>query len=235
MRKLTIYTDGASRGNPGKSASAFYVHELNVTDGLSYPDLTNNQAEYSAIVFAMNTLAVGGYEGYQLDFHSDSQLVVNQLNGTWKTNDAALRVFRDIILNDTRFNTSFTWVPRDTPGIVKCDALCNKILDEYHAPCCIVVSGDLANVHQVFLQYFTIHHIKITGREALSASSFIHPCEHDDVNLFLPCLIPKMDRFHAISDVKSYIMGLSMGLFLNKGTVISIHYDKLGDYMEVVP
>ncbi|GAJ10069.1 unnamed protein product, partial [marine sediment metagenome] len=51
--KLKIYTDGASRGNPGPAASAFlFVHNDNIIhDECDFNGTaTNNTAEYRAII-----------------------------------------------------------------------------------------------------------------------------------------------------------------------------------------
>ena len=56
MKKLTIYSDGAARGNPGKAAAAWLI--LENTDVLeansrALGEATNNYAEYSALISAL--------------------------------------------------------------------------------------------------------------------------------------------------------------------------------------
>lgn len=95
---LIIYTDGGSRGNPGPGACAFVIqssekilYQQSFLLGLT----TNNQAEYSAVVNALNHLL--NYPPFILNttrlivFRSDSQLIVSQLSGLFKIKDAKLR------------------------------------------------------------------------------------------------------------------------------------------------
>ena len=58
MRKIIIYTDGASRGNPGKaSIGVVFCNEKGETikEYSEYlgDNLTNNEAEYQAVIFAL--------------------------------------------------------------------------------------------------------------------------------------------------------------------------------------
>ncbi|MDP3994395.1 MAG: RNase H family protein, partial [bacterium] len=59
MEKIIVYCDGGSRGNPGKSASAFVV-KINgkvVKSGSAFLGIaTNNVAEYSAVIIALEWL-----------------------------------------------------------------------------------------------------------------------------------------------------------------------------------
>ena len=53
---LTIYTDGASRGNPGAAAYAYVIErdgELLIEEADCLGQMTNNQAEYTALVRAL--------------------------------------------------------------------------------------------------------------------------------------------------------------------------------------
>jgi ribonuclease HI len=55
-KAVTIYTDGASRGNPGPSAFAYVITRDGadvVEESGCLPDTTNNVAEYTALVRAL--------------------------------------------------------------------------------------------------------------------------------------------------------------------------------------
>ena len=88
---LTVYTDGASRGNPGKSGAGILILDEN---GLQIASLneylgisTNNEAEYKALIIALEFLS-GMAKDADADiaevlFLLDSQLLVNQMNGVY--------------------------------------------------------------------------------------------------------------------------------------------------------
>lgn len=90
---LTIHTDGAARGNPGPAAYAYVIEgddqELIEEAGL-LGEKTNNQAEYIALIKALeHALDLG--ENHRVVVHSDSELMVKQLNGEYKVKNEELR------------------------------------------------------------------------------------------------------------------------------------------------
>lgn len=92
---LYIYTDGASRGNPGKSASGYLIldyKDRQLAKRTFYNGVcTNNVAEYRAMVAALRKALAMAHEGEHAVIHSDSELMVNQLSGHYKVKDTALR------------------------------------------------------------------------------------------------------------------------------------------------
>jgi ribonuclease HI len=137
MTALTIHTDGASRGNPGPSAFAFTIQG----DGLStveeagrLPDTTNNQAEYTALVRALeHALKLGA--DHRLTVHSDSELMVKQMTGQYRVKDAGLRPLYEkaVRLKDQfRHPVKFVHVRREKNG--RADELCNEVLDGRRRP-----------------------------------------------------------------------------------------------------
>ena len=90
--KLTIYTDGASRGNPGPGAIAFVILDSKgklVKEHKHFiGDCTNNIAEYSALIAALKRAVKLGDE---LTCVSDSKLMVNQMNGEFKIKKPHIR------------------------------------------------------------------------------------------------------------------------------------------------
>ncbi len=100
MKKVIIYTDGGSRGNPGSSAvGVVFCNEKrqcfkNYSEYLG-DDLTNNEAEYQAVVFAMQKYkAVFGKklaQNTEIEIKSDSELLVKQLNGKYKILDEKIQ------------------------------------------------------------------------------------------------------------------------------------------------
>ncbi|MCF7890477.1 ribonuclease HI family protein [Candidatus Bipolaricaulota bacterium] len=132
--ELNIYTDGASRGNPGNAAWGFVIldeHENPVTDQSGYiGNSTNNQAEYFAVIRALQRAKELTRGKVQL--HSDSQLLVNQVTGSWKVKDDELRrLYRRVRSLVSQFReVNFTHLPRENPHIGEADELCNRRLDE---------------------------------------------------------------------------------------------------------
>ena len=130
--KLKIYTDGASRGNPGPAASAFlFVHNDNIIhDKCDFiGTATNNTAEYQAIINALK-VAERFSRGY-IQVFSDSNLAVQQINKKWKINYPHLSKMCSEVykLCEKYEQVEFFHVGRNQPYIQKCDKLCNERLD----------------------------------------------------------------------------------------------------------
>ncbi len=92
------YTDGASRGNPGLSGIGAFVtapdgteHELKKFLGIK----TNNQAEYAALLLALEFL-IKEKAGDVL-IRADSELMIKQMRGEYKVkNENILPLYREI-------------------------------------------------------------------------------------------------------------------------------------------
>ena len=93
MKKIIIYTDGGSRGNPGKAAAGvMFCNEKgqSIKEYSEYlgDNLTNNEAEYKAVVFALKKFkAVFGKKlakNSEIEIRSDSELLVKQINAQYK-------------------------------------------------------------------------------------------------------------------------------------------------------
>lgn len=132
-RTLLIFTDGASRGNPGPSCYAFIfvesgsiVHERAGFLGVS----TNNAAEYQAVIHALREAAGRGDK--RVGVHSDSELVIRQLTGRYRIRKSHLAVLHaEVIALIERFQeVAFVSVSREDPFIRHADMLCNRCLDE---------------------------------------------------------------------------------------------------------
>lgn len=92
QNKIIIYTDGGSRGNPGKSAIGVVIKDKTYSKYLGIK--TNNEAEYEAIIFALKKIKqiLGNKKSkeMELEIRFDSELVVNQLNGNYKIKEQRL-------------------------------------------------------------------------------------------------------------------------------------------------
>lgn len=133
--RIEIYTDGAARGNPGESASGYSIYS---GDRLIGEDVwyngrrTNNFAEYTAVINALKW-CLGNVDAGTADVtvHSDSQLVVNQMNGSYKVKSTDMRGLNSELkrLCGGFRRVSFRSVPRSDGLIAKVDRRLNAFLD----------------------------------------------------------------------------------------------------------
>ena len=134
MRKLDIFTDGAARGNPGKSASGYMVYEKGKLIGKDFffnGIQTNNFAEYTAMIRALEWVLVEAGSECEITITSDSELVVKQANGQYKVKSEKMRMLHERLtkLRESFVSVKLVNVPRENPGIVKVDAALNMLLD----------------------------------------------------------------------------------------------------------
>lgn len=133
---LSIYTDGGSRGNPGHAGYGLVVYDSQqqiIHQASHYLGIkTNNEAEYQGLLSALVWL-----QNYSQDhsltsvnFFMDSELIVRQIQGSYKVKAANLRpVFNQIkaILSSLNFPVKFTHVLRHKNA--KADQLANLAMD----------------------------------------------------------------------------------------------------------
>ncbi|HUD21134.1 MAG TPA: ribonuclease HI family protein [Candidatus Saccharimonadales bacterium] len=101
MKEIVVHTDGASRGNPGAAAIAYVIEGLNdsaIEHGQTIGKTTNNQAEYQAMLVALEKIQLELAEPAQVQCFSDSELMVKQLNGQYRVKDALLKPHYEKIL-----------------------------------------------------------------------------------------------------------------------------------------
>jgi ribonuclease HI len=77
---ITVYTDGACRGNPGRGGWAWAVPGGRFASG-SEPATTNQRMEITAALEALRTLTADGAS--DVDLVSDSTYVVNCFKDRW--------------------------------------------------------------------------------------------------------------------------------------------------------
>lgn len=90
-RHLVIHTDGGARGNPGPAAIGVIIQEggrVIDTIGRSIGSTTNNQAEYQAVVAALEYALA--QQAAEVDLYCDSELVVKQLTGHYQLKNKEL-------------------------------------------------------------------------------------------------------------------------------------------------
>jgi ribonuclease HI len=130
-----IHIHGASRGNPGPAAIGYIIErpgEPEVKHAEHIGVATNNVAEYAALLHALQHAQRLG--GRRLDIKSDSNLLVQQMSGTYKVRDQGLSPLHAQASSLCRAfdSVTFSHIPREKHH--RADALCNKALDEQHTP-----------------------------------------------------------------------------------------------------
>jgi ribonuclease HI len=140
MKKFIIYTDGGSRGNPGQSAIGVVIcnekeQELKKYGEYLGNNLTNNEAEYQAVIFALKKFkALFGKklaEHTEVDIRCDSELLVSQVNGEYKVLDEKIqKLFMELWNLRLDFKKiKFKLIPREKNR--EADKLVNQALDNY--------------------------------------------------------------------------------------------------------
>ncbi|MFA5535626.1 MAG: ribonuclease HI family protein [Bacillota bacterium] len=132
MEKVTIYTDGACRGNPGPAGAGALI-----LDGKGQPiaeiseflgNATNNIAEYTALIKALEkTLALGIHKA---EIFTDSQLLVKQVLGEYKVKNEGLKsLYQRVKELEQQFEQfAISHVPREKNKLA--DKLANKGIDQ---------------------------------------------------------------------------------------------------------
>lgn len=131
LKKLAVYVDGASRGNPGAASigvvfqdGAKVVKTISKTIGVA----TNNTAEYTALIFAMQEAVM--MRVTELDVYTDSELVARQFSGQYKIKEPSIKLLFEFVahLKKGFSRLTVTHVPREKNQLA--DAEANKALDQ---------------------------------------------------------------------------------------------------------
>jgi ribonuclease HI len=134
ITKVLIVTDGASRRNPGPAAIGFGIYDENwdlLEERAEYiGDATNNEAEYRALIEALDC-ATRHCRG-DIEHFSDSELLVKQLNGQYKVKAQNLKPLIEKIFTEKQYFNSVVHrhLPRGNAKIQRIDNLVNQKLDE---------------------------------------------------------------------------------------------------------
>lgn len=139
--QLRVYTDGASRSNPGHAACAYLVTDQEDRPVKMYseylgPRVTNNVAEYYGLIRALafvTEFTSGSPALTTITIRSDSQLIVEQVNRRWKVRDEELKIIcsqcqqhvHELLSRGHRVTLEHIRREENT----KADWLCNEALD----------------------------------------------------------------------------------------------------------
>jgi len=141
MNILNIYTDGGARGNPGpagigvvfKNGEDESIHSHKEYIG----EATNNQAEYAAIIRALELVLKSKWfaennkkEGSKIVCRLDSQLVVEQICGNYKVKNSGISELMSqvkTLLNQIEMPIEFIHIKREQNKLA--DKLVNQAID----------------------------------------------------------------------------------------------------------
>jgi ribonuclease HI len=129
---LILRTDGASRGNPGPAAAGVVIESQSgelIAYGKKYlGTMTNNQAEYQALILGLRALA--RYHPAEAHVLMDSELVVRQMTGQYRVRDESLRPLYQEAQALVRQLPSVTFQHVMRSQNARSDALANDALDQ---------------------------------------------------------------------------------------------------------
>lgn len=134
-KSYSLYTDGASRGNPGHASIGIVIKEMGTQytteHGFYLDQATNNQAEYCALLAALHLIHERERDAgvkIHITAHADSQLMVRQLTGEYKIKDPILQcLHKEIMQLASGYTMRYVHVLRAQNA--QADALANKALD----------------------------------------------------------------------------------------------------------
>lgn len=146
MNKLSnviVNTDGGSRGNPGPAAVGVVIQDSKGGTIKEYGEvigghMTNNEAEYEAVIFALKKLkALFGKEVTQdmsVEFRVDSELIANQLAGAWRVEEERMQGLYMKVHNLEFDFKEVNYVAVRRENNVRADELLNQALDGKSGP-----------------------------------------------------------------------------------------------------
>jgi len=130
--KLLLYTDGASRGNPGEAGAGMVIldgqGEEIAAQGRYLGTCTNNVAEYKALLMGLSQASQLG--GRSIEIFLDSQLIVRQIQGLYKVKSSDLQPLfaKAQELLSTFENYEITHIPREKNK--RADQLANQGIND---------------------------------------------------------------------------------------------------------
>lgn len=135
-KHIYVFTDGASRGNPGLAGIGIAVKDVegNIieTHRKFVGNATNNTAEYTALIESVRFLNKLKSDFDVINFQLDSELVVKQIKGEYKIRHKDLiKLSLEFWKEIKKLNKNFTvtHIPREENKVA--DKLANEAIDEH--------------------------------------------------------------------------------------------------------
>jgi ribonuclease HI len=132
MKKISIFTDGSSRGNPGPGGYGIVLKYKDLEKEISggFRRTTNNRMELMALIVALESLQT---DQYPIEVYSDSKYVIDAITKgwvfTWCTKNFKGKKNKDLWLRyldlHPKFKLSYNWVKGHAghPENERCDVL----------------------------------------------------------------------------------------------------------------
>jgi len=132
--EILVWADGASRGNPGPASAAARGQDAQgavlFEEGKYLGETTSNEAEYAAVLLALDSLDRLDAKDKPVLIQLDSALVFSQLTGKFKVRSPRMReLHRQVLARLAAFkDVRFLKVSRAENS--KADRLANRVLDD---------------------------------------------------------------------------------------------------------
>jgi ribonuclease HI len=130
LSRWQLFTDGASKGNPGPAGAGWVlINDQNsdsVKEGKYLGQATNNEAEYQALILGLQRALSRGVQ--EIRIHMDSELLVRQLNGHYRVKNPRLGLLfhqvQDLLLKFPKYD--IIHIPRKQNG--EADRMANEAI-----------------------------------------------------------------------------------------------------------
>jgi ribonuclease HI len=131
VTRAILRSDGGARGNPGPGGAGFVVEANDAVicrAGRFLGEVTNNVAEYEALIWGLENVAALGFSA--VDVYADSELMVKQLNGAYRVKSQRLKPLykRAMALVSGFASVVIRHVRREDNALA--DAMANEAMDE---------------------------------------------------------------------------------------------------------
>ena len=130
-KKIALYIDGASRGNPGPAGIGVLILDAagkKIKELYKYiGHTTNNIAEYNALIYALDEALM--LKADEVIVNVDSELVAKQLNGEYRVKDDNIRLFFEKALHILKSFKNFEVNHIDRSKNKEADKLANKAIN----------------------------------------------------------------------------------------------------------
>jgi ribonuclease HI len=120
---IEVYIDGASAGNPGPSGAGIFIKGNGASEKFSIPlgIMSNHEAEYHALIKALELCLEKGYSKSVVSFRTDSALVNNAVEKEFVKNKLYAPLLSEVLHLSKQFDLFFLkWIP----------SIENKVADE---------------------------------------------------------------------------------------------------------
>lgn len=111
---IEVYIDGASAGNPGPSGAGIFIKGNGSAEEYSLPlgIMTNHEAEYQALIKALNICLEKGYSQMIISFRTDSELVNKAVEKEFVKNKLYAPLLDEVLKLSSQFPLFFLkWIP----------------------------------------------------------------------------------------------------------------------------